>query len=573
MHRFGKKVLVLFVTALLVIVGFSSASAASRGNRDNIVETAVAAGQFNTLVAALEATGLDAVLADDNSHFTVFAPTDDAFATLGEETINALLADPDTLASILTYHVKAGLLGSPQVQNRDFIRTVNGSLINVSEREGSLFVNDAQIVVADIKASNGVIHVIDAVMLPPGNIVEVAQGAGVFNTLVAALQVTGLDAVLADENAHYTVFAPTDDAFAALGADTVNALIADPETLSNVLLYHVRTRGFFPAERVVTKTELQMANGQNITITVGPGGVQINDANLVLTDIVASNGIIHVIDAVLIPQDDIVFTARTAGIFDTLVTALEATGLDAVLQDESAKFTVFAPTDDAFAALGEETINALLADPATLTDILLYHVLPGAVYEAEQVLNSDFIFMANDVRVKFTVDEGNVFINDAQIIVTDVEASNGIIHVIDTVLVPPGSIVEVAQAAGIFNTLVAALEATGLDAPLSDLNAQYTVFAPTDDAFALLGEETINALLADPDTLSDILLYHVTGHFRKASRLIERDGLRMLNGDRTTLMVTEDGLMINDSLVIVTDVLARNGVIHVIDAVLIPPTE
>ena len=188
-----------------------------------IVDVAVANGNFTTLVAALQATNLDTTLADTSSKFTVFAPTDDAFALLGQDTIDALLADTDKLSDILTYHVISGEVNSTTAIGLagTTVDMVNGDAIGLSLNGDNLLVNTATVVTADIQTDNGIIHVIDAVLLPPedmaeptANIVETAVAAGDFTTLVSVLQATNLDTVLADESATFTVFAPTDAAFA-----------------------------------------------------------------------------------------------------------------------------------------------------------------------------------------------------------------------------------------------------------------------------------------------------------------------------------------------------------------------
>ena len=137
----------------------------------------------------------------------------------------------------------------------------------------------------------------------PGNIVEVAVANGSFTTLVAAVEAAGLTETLADPTATFTVFAPTDDAFALLGDDTVNDLLADPDALANVLLYHVIADQEVPAEVALTLdgSDVEMANGDTVSITVTNAGLLVNDSMVTLTDVDASNGIIHVIDAVLIP--------------------------------------------------------------------------------------------------------------------------------------------------------------------------------------------------------------------------------------------------------------------------------
>jgi uncharacterized surface protein with fasciclin (FAS1) repeats len=185
----------------------------------------------------------------------------------------------------------------------------NGDLINIAVRDGSLFINESQVIIADVAASNGIIHVIDAVLIPPsdegpGTIVDVAVEAGSFTTLVAALQATGLDEVLADDTAEFTVFAPTDDAFALLGDDTINALLADPDTLSDILLYHVLAGAVDAATALsLDGSMVEMANGDTVTLTVVDGELFINESKVIATDIAASNGIIHVIDAVLLPPE------------------------------------------------------------------------------------------------------------------------------------------------------------------------------------------------------------------------------------------------------------------------------
>jgi len=265
--------------------------------------------------------------------------------------------------------------------------------------------------------------------------------------------------------------------------------------------------------------------------------------------------------------DSIVDTAIAAGSFNTLVAALQATGLDSVLADPNQTFTVFAPTDDAFAELGEETIANLLSDTDTLRDILLYHVLPDAAVDAATAISLDgnTATAANGDELAINVIDGNLFINSSQVTSADIGASNGIIHVIDTVLTPPvdmaeaearGTIVEVAAAAG-FNTLTAALQATGLDAVLSDTEREFTVFAPTDDAFAALGQDTINALLANPETLSDILLYHVIADQAvDSTTAISLAGgtVETANGDTVALSLRDGALFINDSQVTTVDV-------------------
>jgi transforming growth factor-beta-induced protein len=267
----------------------------------------------------------------------------------------------------------------------------------------------------------------------------------------------------------------------------------------------------------------------------------------------------------------IVDIAVADGRFETLVAAVQAAGLAETLSGEG-PFTVFAPTEDAFAKLPEGTVDALLADIPALTDILLYHVVAGEVLAEDVVMLEEAETLLGE-SVSIRMEGDMVYINDALVIITDIMADNGVIHVIDTVLLPPeelGSIVDIAVANGSFEKLVAAVQAAGLAETLSG-EGPFTVFAPTDDAFAKLPEGTVDALLADIPALTDILLYHVVAGEVLAEDVIMLEEAETLLGENVTIRVEGDMVYINDALVEITDIMADNGVIHVIDTVLLPP--
>jgi uncharacterized surface protein with fasciclin (FAS1) repeats len=285
---------------------------------------------------------------------------------------------------------------------------------------------------------------------------------------------------------------------------------------------------------------------------------------------------------------NIVEVAEDNGSFTTLVAALQASGLDAVLADESRDFTVFAPTDAAFAALlADLGISAadLLASP-NLSDILLYHVLADAEIDSTLAIAAagTTVTTANTDDIGIALQGTDLYVNASRVETPDVAASNGIIHVIDAVLVPTtddptsGTITDVAQANGSFNTLVAALQTASLDTVLADASGKFTVFAPTDAAFtALLNDLGITAaeLLASPD-LSDILLYHVIVGAEinaAAATAIAGNTVTMENGDEMALSLSNTELFANLSGINPADVDASNGIIHVIDTVLLPPEE
>ncbi|MEW6999264.1 fasciclin domain-containing protein [Colwelliaceae bacterium BS250] len=575
-----------------------------------IVDAAVADGNFNTLVAALQATGLDEVLSDTEAKYTVFAPTDAAFALLGEDTINALLADTDTLSDILLYHVLPGEVDATAAiaSVGTTVNTANGDAIGLSLDGDMLLVNTVTVTATDIMTDNGIIHVIDAVLLPPAdmteptdNIVETAIAAGSFTTLVATLQATGLDAVLADEEATFTVFAPTDAAFAMIDEETINTLLANPDVLTSILLQHVVSgaavnsvnayalNGAMVETASMAKVELKI-NSQTDMLTFG-------GANVVMKDIYTTNGIIHVIDAVIVgaveipePAMSIVDVAIDNGNFTTLVAALQATGLDIVLANLDEDYTVFAPTDAAFAKLPAGTVDALLMDVDALSNILLYHVVPGkvmadgAISVAQSMDNQ--VATANTNKVALSFVDSMLYVNGAKVTAADVMADNGIIHVVDTVIVPDSmsdmtdmTIAEIVVASASdmdnpeFTTLLAALSAANLANTFADDTATFTVFAPTDAAFAKLPAGTVEGLLMDIPALTDILSLHVVNgaaissvdaYAANGKMVSTLGGVDISVGiDSDTRMLTVGG-----AKVIITNIYAKNGVIHVIDTVI-----
>lgn len=299
--------LAILMMSLVLIPGASVAA-----QEQDIVGIAAGSEDFTILTAALETAGLTEALQGEGP-FTVFAPTDAAFENLlAALSISAedLLAQPQ-LADVLLYHVVAGLVMSGDLQNGMTAETLGGQMITVDLSEG-VKINTSSVITADIKASNGVIHVIDTVLIPETfqlasapaalpSIVDIAVSNPDFSILVAALAQAELVEALQAEGP-FTVFAPTNAAFEALLGDlgiTAEELLGQPQ-LADVLLYHV-------VSGAVLSTDLQNGmtaetlGGQSITVDL-TDGVKINKSAVEIADIQASNGVIHVIDSVLIPE-------------------------------------------------------------------------------------------------------------------------------------------------------------------------------------------------------------------------------------------------------------------------------
>jgi uncharacterized surface protein with fasciclin (FAS1) repeats len=539
---------------------------------NDIPRTAECSGVHNSLVSSIVQAELLETLQGDGP-FTVFAPTDQAFADAGIDL--AALDNPEgkqTLTDILLYHVVDGAVPAANVTDCMSASTVNGNPLSFTVG-GTVMVNGATVTATDLAASNGIIHVIDKVLMPtptPNDIPRTAQCTGIHDSLVAAVIQAELLETLQGEGP-FTVFAPTDQAFADAGIDLAALdTVEGKAALSDILLYHV-VPSEVPSSAVTDCMDATAANGQTLSFNVG-ASVMVNDATVTMADVATSNGVIHVIDKVLSPTDtpnDIARTAQCTGVHSSLVAALAQAELVETLQGEG-PFTVFAPTDQAFADAGIDL--ASLDTPEgkeTLTDILLYHVVSGAVPAAD-VAECGGATAVNGQPLAFTVGD-SVMINDATVSIADVDTSNGVIHVIDKVLTPtdtPNDTVRTASCTGAHTSLVAALIQAELVATLEG-EGPFTVFAPSDQAFADAGIDLASFdSVSGKENLTDILLYHVYAGTFTAADIIDGNTLQMVNGDNVTISGSPG---INDAGIVTADVFTSNGVIHVIDKVLMPP--
>ena len=463
-------------------------------------------------------------------------------------------------------------------------------------------------------------------------VVDIVVDSEDHTVLEAAVVEAGLVETLQGEGP-FTVFAPTDAAFTALltalGVEAAD-LLGLPQ-LGDILTYHVAgveamSTDLSDGQMVTT------VNGQDVTISIMGDTVMINgSATVTVANIDATNGVVHVIDAVLVPAiitgctdmmacnyslvantddqscvlpgdmcddgddatvndmvgDDCMCAGIPATVVDIVVNSEDHTLLEAAVGaanlvdalSAEGPFTVFAPTDAAIAALVEAleiTAEDLLALP-DLGEILQYHVVAGAAMSGDLSDGQEIETLLGE-NVTVTIDmDMNVFINNAQVTVADIEAGNGVVHVIDAVLLPPApvtnTVVDVIVNSEDHTLLEAAVIEAGLVEALS-AEGPFTVFAPTDAAITALIEAleiTAEDLLALPN-LGDILQYHVVAGAAMSGDLTDGQEIETLLGSNVTVTINAEGVFINDAQVTVADIEADNGVVHVIDAVLLPPT-
>ena len=404
--------------------------------------------ELSTLVEWVGAAGLLGSI-NGTSDVTVFAPTNDGFEDVIERDLLRNLETPEWnahLTDLLQSHMVEEVIPSSDLDAPKNITMVSGQVVAL-EIEPFITLDSVRLIEVDLEADNGVVHVLDGIISPAWleqTLPEAAAGVDSVSTLVTLLEQAELDEDLSARGP-FTVFAPSDKAFDDLGDAVTECITMDPEILSATLSYHV-LEGMIPASGVTTGS-VETFEGSDLSIDATT--LKLNDeAGIISTDAaLANNGIVHVIDKVLVPPSfrdpldtcvasKLTLPERAAQLddFSTLVDLLDRAGLDTTLDGEG-PFTVFAPTNDAFAALAPDVEACVIGDKDILMDVLLYHVLPGSVFAGDLVTGN-----ATTVESSMLdIDAEALTINNTTSItaIDEVEASNGILHAIDAVLVPP----------------------------------------------------------------------------------------------------------------------------------------
>lgn len=600
-------------------------------NGQNLVQVAGENTDLETFVTALQASGLTPAF-EGTDQFTIFAPSNAAFADLGDQLGELLEQDnQDELADILRYHVIEGRRLSTALQtnaNQSTLLASRTIAITVGN-DGSVTIGDstdedANVETPNLEASNGVIHIIDKVLIPPpptiAEIVTAAAEDETDNGLSDLAFILGLPAFqqlltdAGDPQQELTVFAPTnkafDDLLSDLGLDELSELRL--EVVQDILNYHIAGDSVRLGEDTTIPTLLE---GESVSVTQSGSlvdGISVDEDR---RNIVASNGLVHVIKGVLLPStpkaisetDDVVRTIYFRSGFTRLVEALSTSDADLIgALQMPGPFTVFAPTDEAFDALyAQLDVDGPGNIPMnTLNSTLLYHVLGGNVGSGD-IVNGAGLETQNGDSVFFSLNDDGAFINAISIVLdqSDLTSGNGVVHTISSVLSPPpmGGIVGLVTANenqdGKYDALVAALTEAELVGVLQG-PGPFTVFAPSNAAFtalyAALDAADENVTIdgpedVDPATLEAVLLYHVVNGRTFSSDLsngmmVPTNAGPAMNPFTFTVNIGDSGVTIEDGLEGNTDAgvgvganavlnqVATNGVIHDIDAVLRPPT-
>ena len=561
--------------------------------------TAAATPVLSSLVAAINAAGLAGAL-NGTANYTVFAPVNAAFAAYP-----ASLTAGAKLAPTLTFHVVPGVFFAAAVlaAGAAGLPTLNAASGNLTFAVDNTvpYVNGySAINTTNITCSNGVVHLVNAVIMPNNvSLVDVAV-ANALTTLVSVVTSAGLASTFANvatRNA-FTLLAPSNAAFAALSTANANlySWVTAPRnnaSLAAVLQYHAAAGAVF-SRSLTNGQKVTMLNGQQLTVGVA-GTVTFTDnqptptvATVVSADNAAYNGVAHVIDKVLLPAGlpypalDLVATAQAAPTLSSLVTALTTANLVTALQAPAGPFTVFAPVNTAFAKLPA----GLLADVTKLNATLKLHVVPGRLYAADVIAvaasATPFLTTLNGDVLNVTNVAGTVYLNGyAAIVTADVDASNGVAHLIDTVIeANVVSLVDVAVAAGL-STLVSVVTSAGLAPTFANVNnkAAFTLLAPSNAAFTALSTSNANlySWVTASRNVAAVLQYHAAAGAVFSRSLVNNQQVTMLNTQTVKVGVAGAVVTFTDNqatptvaTVVSADNAAYNGVAHVIDKVLLP---
>ncbi|PYE56234.1 fasciclin domain-containing protein [Deinococcus yavapaiensis] len=534
----------------------------------NVVNILASNQNFSTLAGAAQAAGLIDTLRNA-SGVTIFAPTNAAFAKIPADALAALTKDTASLGNVLRFHIVPSRLNARDVSTIDSAGTLAGFTLAVSTVNGNVFVNDARVTQTNIVACNDVIvHVIDTVLLPPNVTLAVPE--------VPVENVTQEQATTPPPPEPPT--ANTQET--AQGQDTTQGQASNASDSS-----------LAPAISVTAIPALPLNAPQSTT-----GGTTDTTAatSTTTTTAASTNNVTSVV-------------GQTADL-STFAAALKAANLEKAFGAEGT-YTVFAPTNEAFAKIPAAQLQAIIDNPDVLFQILSYHVAGNQIAQGDLAATTSYEPLVGEpVQLM-----GGNMVGNANIVGEPIVTDNGIIYRIDTVLLPPGlelpapaaaattttaaaatttsstttattttatttttaqatttpTIAQIVATDPRFSTLLAAVQAAGLVETLN--SGEFTVFAPTNDAFAKIPAAQLQAVLANPDQLRRLLTFHVVAGRMPAADIASQTVLTSVAGPTLTVAVDNAMVKIGGATVTQADVAASNGVIHVIDTVLMPP--
>jgi len=524
---------------------------------------------------------------------TLLAPTNDAFTAAASALPGALftrLLSPggvNHLRTLINLHLSSG---TTLLQDGTILVPLLGSNLTVSMDDTATIIqgpiNFASVASRSLRGTNGIIYPIDTILVPRSltmDVIDLAVSAGDFTTLTTLVVRAGLEDTLRDAFKGFTILAPTDAAFGRLPSAASVRLNNDDMYLREVLSYHVLPE-LFPSELLTDNQMVTTLQGDDVTFAIEGSNVLVNDVVVTAADLVASNGLVHVLEDVLLFTQVMEPTSNLRQVVDDdtslngLRQAIAVANAGSILE-RAGPLTLFAPTNAAFALLDQRFFALLLMPPYVvhLRELLRMHISSRNVYTAATLQDGLVIETLREAdNLTVSIESESVMVasavNSGAVIEADLLGTNGVVHKINQVLLPLAlsqNLLEVAGSRSNLNAMASLVVTAGLEETLTNASLASTILAPTDLAFAGLDPSIVGRFNEDLSLLRDVLLYHVIPEVLPYE-LFQSGNLTSANG---ILSVLVEGFFvrINGVIIAEADFIARNGIVHIIGEVLLPP--
>lgn len=548
----------------------------------NILETARDIGATD-FVKYVEESGLQKDWSREGA-FTLFAPTNEAFARIPRdlrrrlETFRGDIENP-----ILRYHISDGKLTSENFHADLMLPTLlDSNRLRINKySSGMSTVNCLVITRKDQEATNGVVHLIDGVLDPSvamnRDVSEIISTDGRFSVLAKAMEESAFyNKLRSIGTAAITILAPNDEAFQKIPASRLEAIFNDKEARLALLMNHVLVNPLCtPA--IIDEHSMRTFGGKKLSLECDAKGTMVEKTRVGSDFVLGNNGIVHMIDQVILPNraKNLLELAQS----EQLNTFLELVKIGGV-EEAFAKFgdyTIFIPSEAAFHSLPAEKLQDMRSSQEKAQMAILYHATQGRILTKKVRDNALFMSLDEENPIRLSVYRKAIGVESGIVEKADMEGQNGVIHIINRVIFPANiSAGDLLNQEGNFTTFLRAMESLtltgddGLD--LSTLGGSATFFVPTDAAFVAMGASSVEAALENPVMLKQIVANHIVpGLYNSGS--FRPDLIYNLNAVFGSLAVQrslETGLKVNGAAVLRTDLMSANGIIHVIDKVLMP---
>ncbi|MFT7810151.1 transforming growth factor-beta-induced protein ig-h3 [Arapaima gigas] len=494
--------------------------------------------------------------------FTFFAPSNDAWSALPAEILDSLVSNVNIeLLNALHYHMVNRRLSSEDLKHgTTFPSMYQDSSLHIHHYpNGIVTVNCARLVKTDQHATNGMVHVVDRVITAITNdIHSFLDTDDDLETLRTAVAAAGMTTMLESEG-QYTLFAPTNEAFQKIPRATLNRILGDPVALKDLLNYHI-LKNIHCSEAIVAGTPMETLQGT--VLEVGCDGMEMTlngKAIISKKDQLGTNGVIHYINELLIPDSAKTVLELAQGSGATIATKLfTQAGLESHLSGSEA-VTLLAPQNEAFK--GEDTLCC---------DCSLWnHILKGQL-SSKMLYHGQTLDTLGGLKLRVFVYRNNLCIENTCIAAHDKTGRFGNLFIMDKVLSPPmGTVMDVLKADSRFSTLVGAIQRAGLTELLNQ-KGTYTIFAPTNNAFRSLPSGEYNKLMGNPRQLSNMIRFHIGDEILVSGGISSQTWIKPLHGEKLELTVRNTTVFVNRVPLADADLMATNGVVHVVDSVVQP---